>query len=535
MRLLLLLLLLLVVVVVATAVPSRVLRAEDEWYVEPKAHPIFRYGAATGSGVPEVEGSTTTDRKELNSKLMRSTLSPEEEAEALGRRVPVWYRPDLPFVNNSAVAIHIPPEAPPEARPEATTEALESRQFVSTVNLIRGTSTSTTPKTPTRWWDSRPAAPGGFNSPEGFNSDETATTTRTTTTSTTSQTPTQWWDSQPVVKPSLSPEDFYDYPLDEIDPPMERPNFQMDVAQGHLFRNPSAPLPDDINVVVVNVWNYIDGQLQLAGRQTIPSQSLAGIQFNGGLPATLTTPTPSRLYGGVGNPSLSGIVQTQPEKEVDPAVAAYDDPHIPSRGYAPLPATPGAPNGYGGIQPISGHRSSLMTSSMQRPVAPSSGGGPHFVQDSHPLDLFLPDFILDGLSQAGYPHTSATKQLEAGRLVPVAPGRPATDAARPVKASAAGGGAGIQFVQPKIESRSGEFASGEFYIPEELTVYFFCLPRFGGFTGFAGFAGRANQECSIRSGGSTTTDLFPPEGVLRHRYITDAELIINLNRLYLID
>ena len=47
---------------------------------------------------------------------------------------------------------------------------------------------------------------------------------------------------QPVKQPAsasapLTPDDFYDYPEDELDPPLYRPNFQADVAGGHLFRN----------------------------------------------------------------------------------------------------------------------------------------------------------------------------------------------------------------------------------------------------------------------------------------------------------
>ena len=288
--------LVLVVGLGVTSVRTHPVTDLEDWYVEPKAHPIFSYGTRSGSEEPEV--LVVSDRKEHNSKMTRIAASPEEETEVMGRRIPIWYRPDRPF--NVSAEITVGPEVATES------EALDSHRFISTLNLIRGKSTtwsitstptststtqttsrttskstsksitfhnsnkrvqsdddrvtSTTSMTPTQWWDSQPVVK---QRPASGGSQTTSRTTSKSTsesitfhnsnkrvqsdddrvTSTTSMTPTQWWDSQPVVKqrPASgglhSPEVFYDYPLDELEPPTGRPNFQTDIAEGHLFRN----------------------------------------------------------------------------------------------------------------------------------------------------------------------------------------------------------------------------------------------------------------------------------------------------------
>ena len=210
----------------------------EDWYVEPKAHPIFSYGTRSGSEEPEV--LVVSDRKEHNSKMTRIAASPEEETEVMGRRIPIWYRPDRPF--NVSAEITVGPEVATES------EALDSHRFISTLNLIRGKSTtwsitSTPTSTSATQTTSRTTSKSTSESITFHNINKRVQSDDDRVTSTTSMTPTQWWDSRPVVKqrPASgglhSPEVFYDYPLDELEPPTGRPNFQTDIAEGHLFRN----------------------------------------------------------------------------------------------------------------------------------------------------------------------------------------------------------------------------------------------------------------------------------------------------------
>ncbi|KAI9566023.1 hypothetical protein GHT06_009822 [Daphnia sinensis] len=122
-----------------------------------------------------------------------------------------------------------------------------------------------------------------------------------------------------------------------------------------------------INFVVVNIWNYVGGQLTLVGQQVVPAQILAGINITNGatiqsssLPETilnqltnllgsttpLTTPStttttttpkptqPPRPYGGVGNPALVGV---GPSVVKGPAYGkpsqTYGPPKAPSTSY----------------------------------------------------------------------------------------------------------------------------------------------------------------------------------------------------------
>ena len=136
-----------------------------------------------------------------------------------------------------------------------------------------------------------------------------------------------------------------------------------------------------INFVVVNIWNYVGGQLTLVGQQVVPAQVLAGINITNGatiqsssLPETIlnqltnllgsttqltttstttttTTPKPTlppRPYGGVGNPALVGVGPSvvkgqdygKPSQTYGPPKApstSYGPPKAPSTSYGPPP------------------------------------------------------------------------------------------------------------------------------------------------------------------------------------------------------
>ena len=173
----------------------------------------------------------------------------------------------------------------------------------------------------------------------------------------------------------------------------------------------SATAPDSsqeqvpINFVIVNIWNYIAGQLTLVGQQVVPAQMLAGVNITNGatiqssslpaqilsqltglfslastalntttaVPTTPSTPTttlPPRPYGGVGNPTLVGI---QPSVQLnntlnDAPVPVYVAPS-PSPTYGPPPPTTAAP------------------SAAQAPSVPSTSYG---VPQAAPLGSALP-------------------------------------------------------------------------------------------------------------------------------------------------
>ena len=116
-------------------------------------------------------------------------------------------------------------------------------------------------------------------------------------------------------------------------------------------------------------------------------------------------------------------------------------------------------------QPAEQHGSGLNLRPAATPEASggssSSGGGAHFIQSNDPLTLLLPDFIVDSLLQSGVSQHRPNPQLEAGSPDPVVTTKSGAEEVgtkrlvpkKPVGASA---GAGIQFVQQKIRSRSGE-------------------------------------------------------------------------------
>ncbi|XP_057369789.1 mucin-2-like [Daphnia carinata] len=129
-----------------------------------------------------------------------------------------------------------------------------------------------------------------------------------------------------------------------------------------------------INFVVVNIWNYVGGQLTLVGQQVVPAQVLAGINITNGatiqsssLPETIlsqltnllgsttplttsttttttTTPKPTlppRPYGGVGNPALVGVGPSVVKgPEYGKPSQTYGPPKAPSTSYGPPPKAP---------------------------------------------------------------------------------------------------------------------------------------------------------------------------------------------------
>ena len=60
-------------------------------------------------------------------------------------------------------------------------------------------------------------------------------------------------------------------------------------------------------MVVINVWNYIDGQLRLAGQQTVPSSALAGMKFSDRVGVN-GTQLPASVLDQLNNIGLFGLV-----------------------------------------------------------------------------------------------------------------------------------------------------------------------------------------------------------------------------------
>ncbi|XP_046445725.1 mucin-5AC-like isoform X2 [Daphnia pulex] len=175
-----------------------------------------------------------------------------------------------------------------------------------------------------------------------------------------------------------------------------------------------------INFVVVNIWNYVGGQLTLVGQQVVPAQVLAGINITNGatiqsssLPETIlnqltsllgsttlsttstttttTTPKPTlppRPYGGVGNPALVGVGPSVVKgQDYGKPSQTYGPPKAPSTSYGP----PKAPStSYGPPKAPSTSYGPPPASSYGPPPADSYGPPPASSYGPPPVDSYGP-------------------------------------------------------------------------------------------------------------------------------------------------
>jgi len=238
-----------------------------------------------------------------------------------------------------------------------------------------------------------------------------------------------------------------------------------------------------LNVVVVNLWNYVNGQLSLVGQQVMPSQALSNLDTTNGasssssvdLPAsviaalagltqststteatTTAIPLPSRPYGGVGNPSLQGIIQTLSQaasKNLSSPSLSYGVPKppsstygVPSQTYVKPPSqsygTPptklsaiAAPESvvYGALPPkptmnqfaSEQNPSTVGTAASPNRVTPSTSPGLFFVDSQNPANHKPPQHFVSADSFLSATNAKPTKQ--------VATKRPSAAVIRPVK------------------------------------------------------------------------------------------------------
>lgn len=165
--------------------------------------------------------------------------------------------------------------------------------------------------------------------------------------------------------------------------------------------SPSNDTVTTYSYVLVNLWSYVNGQLSLVGQQLVPSTVLNGTNAADGailttsaLSATLleqlaallnsatsttttststttTTKKPSRPYGGVGNPSLIGIIQTVDRNNTYYPSPTYGAPKPPSQTYGP----PKAPSQTYGVPSLTYGLPKAPSSTYGVPQAPSTTYG----------------------------------------------------------------------------------------------------------------------------------------------------------------